>query len=175
MVLAGSGGKKRIARLRKLYTTGIVDDLTNSLSLYERLADDWRRSHTVWFTTLNELTDSRHTYTNNRDWIVLFDNEETRRRLAGYYRKSAGHLLQLQNAQSRVYAIQNSFNSLVQNLQLRRPEFTLDQARQAAVPLMPAESAELANLLDKTIPELVNGLEALRADAREVHALITRK
>lgn len=64
----------------------------------ERLAEDWENSKIVWFSTINEIDASRHTYNKNSDWIALIKDDDLRKKIAQYYRRSANHLLQLRNA-----------------------------------------------------------------------------
>jgi len=57
----------RLKRLKQLLIIGISDDLKSSVELYSRVIDEWDKSQIVWFTTLNELRESRQTYLKNRD------------------------------------------------------------------------------------------------------------
>ena len=45
----------RIGRARHLLTTAIRDDLQHTTAVFERLEDEWDKTKTVWFATLNEL------------------------------------------------------------------------------------------------------------------------
>jgi hypothetical protein len=143
------------------------DDLRNSVELYDRIAEDWEKSRTIWFNLVDELFESRHVYANNKDWITVIDDEELRKEIFQYYRKSAQHLLQLRNAQQRKYDIQNRYNLLVQEYRMRNPGIELEDARATVAPTMATESEEL-NYLDKQIPDLVSGLSRYKINAESV-------
>jgi hypothetical protein len=133
----------RQKKIKELLLIGMSDDLRNSLELYVRLEEDWEKSRVIWFTTINELTESRHIYTNNKDWITLIKNEELRKNILKYYRKSANHLIQLQNTQQRKYDIQNRFNAQVQELRIKNPTLELKEA-QDQVAIIPYVSGYLS-------------------------------
>ena len=76
--------KAKVKQLRKLLTTGIGDDLQHSIDLYDKIADEWEKTKTVWFATLNELRESRQTYLNNKDWVTIFEDAELRTKIFRY-------------------------------------------------------------------------------------------
>jgi len=157
----------RLDRLKRLLFLGMTDDLRNSIELYDRIAEDWEKSKIIWFNLITELFESRHIYTNNKDWITLIEDENLRKEIFQYYRKSANHLLQLQNSQQRKYDIQNRFNMLVQDLRIRNPQLSLQDAQNNISTTMVAENNEL-NYLDQQIPDLVNGLGRYKANANSI-------
>lgn len=157
----------RLKRTKQLLLLGITDDLANSIELYDRITEDWEKSKIVWFNLLNELSESRHVYTNNKDWITLIEDEQLRKDILQYYRKSANHLLLLQNSQQRKYDIQGRYNSLVQEFRLQHPQVELDAAQKQVATNMSIESEELASL-DKQLPELVSGLSRFRSNAKSM-------
>ena len=96
--------KGKISKARELITTGIRDDLNHSISLYEKINDDWDKTETVWFSTLNELRESRQTYQNNKDWVVLFKDENLRNDFFRYYLQTTDLInLNTNNAESMKY------------------------------------------------------------------------
>jgi site-specific DNA-adenine methylase len=159
--------KVRLDRVRNLFTVVVTDDLKNSINLYDLLIEDWRKSKTVWFRTINEFSDSRDIYYRNKDWITLISDQELRRKILQYYRRSGNHLTQLQNAQQRVYDIQRNYRELVRGNHLDRA-MAEDEAEREAVKMMANEAKELADLLDSLLPSLVNQLIQFRADADSI-------
>jgi hypothetical protein len=157
----------RLSRARKLLVAGMSDDLRNSIDLYDRIAEDWEKSRIIWFNLVDELFDSRHVYAHNKDWVTVIDDEELRKEIFQYYRKSAQHLLQLRNAQQRKYDIQNRFNLLVQEHRMRNPGIELEPAQAFVAPTMAAENDEL-HYLEKQIPDLVGGLIRYKSSANQV-------
>ena len=136
----------RMDRLKRMLVIGITDDLKSAAELYDRTIDEWEKSQTVWFTTLNELRESRQIYLKNRDWLVLINDEPLRHRIFRYYHRSADHINLLENQQSRKYAIQSKLNDTVKDLRLRDSQLNREQATHQAVALMHAEDQELSGI-----------------------------
>lgn len=157
----------RIDRQRQLMLQGIDDDLSNSIELYDQLAADWERSKIVWFNLLTELGDSRHTYVNNRDFMLLVRDKDLRNRIVRYYRKSGHHLLSLQNAQQRKYDIEARYTQAVQQYLLANPDLQEEQVREVVARSMDKESQELT-YWNEQLPTLVAGLERFKSEAREL-------
>jgi len=161
----------RLNRLKKLLLLGIVDDLKSSIDLYERVINEWEKSQTVWFTTLNELRESRQTYLKNRDWMVLIENEMLRQNIFKYYHRSTDHINLLENQQARKYAIQGKLNELMRDLQLRDNALTQEQALERAVRLMQSEEQELGGI-NVLLPQGIQKIRDFKAEAKELlHAL----
>ena len=165
--------KSRVSRLKKLLIVGITDDLTNSLELYDQIAEEWERSRIVWFNLLSEIVDSRHVYVNNRDSIVLLDDPKLRNRIFQYYRKSGNHLLSLQNAQQRTYDIQDRYNHAVQSHQLQDRTLTLEQAQQIVAQTMSNDGNEL-NHWKEQLPSLVAGIQRFKDEAHQIREFLIR-
>lgn len=161
----------RQKRLAQLFVIGVRDDLKSSVDLYDRVVDEWEKSKTVWFTTINELRESRQTYQKNRDWMVLLKNENLRQRLFRYYHRSADHLGILENQQRRKYEIQSKLNELVRDLQLRDAKLSRDAALAQAISLMHAEDQELAGL-NGLLPQNIQKLKDFKSEAKELLALL---
>jgi len=157
----------RLSKVRSLLSTGISDDLQHSIQLYDRILEDWERSKVVWFATLIELRESRQTYLNNKDWIVLFDDSQLRVKLFRYYLKSADLINTLEYRQRRKYEIENKFNDLIRTLKLQNPTFTHDDAVRTAVSYMETEDKEYT-FLKESIPEAVNKLPTFKSEAKEL-------
>lgn len=157
----------RIARLRKLILTGVSDDLKSSSDLYDRILDEWEKSGTVWFTTINELRESRQIYLKNREVLVLLDSEALRQKIFRYYHRSADYLNLLENQQRRKYDIQSKLNDVLRELQLRDQAMTREAALQQAVGLMRAEDQELA-WLNAQLPQNVQRTRDFKAEAKEL-------
>lgn len=157
----------RLKRLKQLLIIGISDDLKSSTELYSRVIDEWEKSQIVWFTTLNELKESRQTYLKNRDWMVLIKDEELRQKLFKYYHRSADHINLLENQQRRKYDIQAKLNDVVRDLQLRNDVLAREQALEQAVHLMHAEDQELMGL-NTLIPQGIQRMRDCKGEAKEL-------
>ena len=157
----------RLERLKQMMIIGVTDDLKSSADLYDRVLDEWDKTQIVWFTTLNELRESRQTYLKNRDWLVLFDNEALRQKLFRYYHRSADHLGLLENQQRRKYDIQNKLNEIVRDLQLRNAELPRDQALSQGIALMQPEDQELSGI-NTMLPQNIQRTRDFKAEAKEL-------
>lgn len=157
----------RLKRLKQLLIIGISDDLKSSAELYSRIIDEWEKSQIVWFTTLNELRESRQTYLKNRDWMVLINDEGLRQKLFKYYHRSADHINLLENQQRRKYEIQAKLNDVVRDLQLRNNVLEREPALEQAVGLMHTENQELMRL-NSTIPQDIQRMRDFKGEAKEL-------
>ena len=157
----------RLKQLKQLLIIGISDDLKSSADLYSRVIDEWDKSQIVWFTTLNELRESRQTYLKNRDWMVLIKDEGLRQKLFKYYLRSADHINLLENQQRRKYDVQGKLNEVVRDLQLRNDALPREQALEQAVRLMHAEDLELVGLT-KFLPQNIQRMRDFRTEAMEL-------
>jgi hypothetical protein len=164
----------RMKRLKQLLLIGITDDLKASIDLYARVVDEWEKSQIVWFTTLNELRESRQTYLKNRDWMVLIKDEALRQKLFRYYHRSADHLNLLENQQRRKYEIQSKLNEVVRDVQLRNETLTRDQALTQAIALMHAEDQELVGL-NTLLPQSIQKVREFKGEAKELADALGRK
>lgn len=162
----------RMKRLKRLMITGVRDDLKSSDELYARVLDEWDKTQIVWFTTLNELRESRQTYLKNRDWLILFEDEGLRQRVFRYYHRSTDYLNLLENQQRRKYDIQTKLNEIVRDLQLRNEGLTRDQAVNQAVSLMLPEDQELAGI-NAMLPQNIQRTRDFRSEAKEILSTLT--
>ena len=157
----------RLKRLRTLLLVGMRDDLNNAIELLGRLSDDWDKSGVIWFTTINEFTESRAVYVNNKDWITLLHNDDLRIKILRYYRRSANHILQLQNSQQRKYDIQRKYHELVLDLRRQEPTASTEEISASAVKLLDTEDRELG-FINEQLPKLIQQLDRFKADAQEI-------
>jgi len=86
----------RLSNGRKLLKIAIQHDLNHALTVYDKIADEFEKTQTVWFSTLNEVRESRFTYHNNKDWIHVIDDENLRRRIFRYYLQSTDRVNNLE-------------------------------------------------------------------------------
>lgn len=161
--------KAKLSNARKLLTTGICDDLQHANSLYEKIIEDWEKTKTVWFSTLNELRESRQTYQNNKDWVTIFEDAELRKKIFRYYLQSADAINNLEYQQRRKYEIENRLNEVVRNLKMQDSALSQEQAVKTALGYMEAESKEYDNLV-QSIPGLVNKLAQHKSTAESLRA-----
>ena len=159
--------KSRLKRTKKLLTLGIIDDLEQAIHLYERIADEWDKSQTIWFSSLNELKESRQTYQNNKDWILVYDDADLRKQIFQYYLKSADRINTLEYQQRRKYEIEHKLNELIRDIKFRDTSITHEQAVELAVSLMEAENREYTNL-QTSIPDEVAKLKEYKGEAKEL-------
>ena len=159
--------KARLKRTKKLLTLGIIDDIEQAIHLYDRISDEWDKSQTIWFSSLNELKESRQTYQNNKDWILVYDDAELRKQIFQYYLKSADRINTLEYQQRRKYEIEHKLNELIRDIKFGDASLTHEQAVELAVSLMEAENREYANL-QKSIPEEVAKLKEYKGEAKEL-------
>jgi len=157
----------RLTRLKQLLIVGITDDLKTSIDLYARVLDEWEKGQIVWFTTLNELRESRQTFLKNRDWLVLVKDETLRQKVFRYYHRSADHVNLLENQQRRKYEIQTSLNELIRDLQLRNAALTREQALAQAVGLMQAEDQELIGI-NNLLPQNIQRVRDFKTEAKDL-------
>ncbi len=156
-----------------LLLVALRDDLKSSIDLYDRVEDEWQKSGIVWFTTLNELRESRQSFVKNREMLVLLEEEELRQRIFRYYHRSSDHLGLLENQQRRKYDIQSKLNDVMRDLQLRDPQLPRDQALPQAIALMHSEDQELAGI-NTMLPQSVHKVRDFRLEAKEIFAALPR-
>ena len=163
----------RLKRGYQLLLIGICDDLKASLELYARLLDEWEKTQIVWFTTLNELRESRQIYLKNREWLILVEDEKIRQKVFRYYHRSADHINLLENQQRRKYDIQAKLNDLVRDLQLRTSQLTREQCLAQAVSLMQAEDQELIGI-NSALPQSIQRLRDFKDEAKDLLTALSR-
>ena len=161
----------RITRQKRLMVVGISDDLKSSTELYDRVLDEWDKTQIVWFTTLNELRESRQTFLRNRDSLVLVNDEPLRQRLFKYYHRSAEHLNLLENQQRRKYDIQSKLNDIVRDLQLRDGALSRELAVKQGIGLLQPEDTELSGI-DAMLPQNIQRTRDFKSEAKELLALL---
>lgn len=161
----------RMAQARKLLKTAIADDLKYVISLYDKVAEEWEKTKTVWFATINEIRESRFTYQNNKDWIHVFDDHELRRRIFRYYLQSAERVNNLEYQQRRKYEIEARVNDTVRDIKQKDPSLTHDEAVKVAMSYMENENREYDNLL-KSIPDSISKLSEFKREAQELTKLM---
>lgn len=164
----------RMERTKQLMIVGVSDDLKSSSDLYDRLIDEWEKTQIVWFTTLNELRESRQIYLKNREWLVLLKNETLRQRLFRYYHRSADHLNLLENQQRRKYDIQTKLNEIVRDLQLRDSALPREKALQLGIGLMHTEDQELVGI-NNLLPQNIQRVRDFKSEAKELMQELAKK
>ena len=119
----------KLERTRSLLTRAILDDLTYSQQIYDKVAEEWAKTKIVWFSTLNELNQSRQPYMNSKDGVVILDDESLRRDIFRYYLQSTDKIAILENSQSRKYALERTYNDLLRQIQANDPAIDLIEQR----------------------------------------------
>ena len=159
--------KERISGFRTLITTGIRDDLRHSISLYEKINEDWEKTETVWFTTLNELRESRKTYLNNKDSVVLFKDENLRKDIFRYYLQSADSINILEYEQHRKYEIERKINEVASQIRMNSPGMSQEDAIAQAKDYCHADYRELGGL-NSSIPNHIDKLYQYKQTAENL-------
>lgn len=159
--------KDRTVKSRHLLTTAICDDLQHAITLYEKVDDEWEKTKTVWFATLNELRESRQTYQNSKNWIVLFENADLRKKIFRYYLRSSDLINNLEYQQRRKYELETKFNDLVRDIKYKTPQLSHDEAMKDAISYMTQEEAEYLRLKE-IVPENVKKLDKFKSEAKEL-------
>ena len=154
-------------RAKQLFLVGIVDDLQHSLTLYDKIDDEWDKTKTVWFSTLNELRESRQTYLAHKDSVLLIDNADIRKRLFRYYLKTNELINQLEYQQQRIYEIQKRFRELHNNISLNQPDLNQDDVAALVLQIMRDENQEYTNA-QAALPATVEKLKSFKSDALEL-------
>jgi len=158
---------KRLSQLRNIIKDGILDDLSHSLTLYDRIQDEWEKSKVVWFSTITEFQESRQTYTQHRDYVLLLNNQELRKKLFRYYLKTNEQLNLAQYQQQRIYDIGRKYKELLRDIGLRSPELPPEESQSLAMHIMKDENAELIRL-QSDMPQTVNRIFTFKAEAQEI-------
>ena len=157
----------RLSNGRKLLKIAIQHDLNHALTVYDKIADEFEKTQTVWFSTLNEVRESRFTYHNNKDWIHVIDDENLRRRIFRHYLQSTDRVNNLEFQQRRKYEITAKLNDAIRDIKIREPEIDHDSTLKRAVGYMESENAEYQNLL-QAIPDSVNKLSQFKTEAQDI-------
>ena len=155
----------KLRRTRHLLVRAILDDLTYSMQIYDKVSEEWEKTKIVWFSTLNELKQSRQPYMNSKDWIVVLDDEELRREIFRYYLQSTDRITYLENAQNRKYALDRIYNDLLRQIKLSEPDITPEAANSQALRTMDNENKEFQNLINE-MPNNVARLVSLKSTAK---------
>lgn len=156
-----------LRRTKQLFLTGILDDLHHSLTLYDTIQDEWEKSKTVWFSSLNELRESRQTYVTHKDSVVLIDSPDARKRLFRYYLKTNELVNQLEYQQQRIYEIQRRFRELHNNVSLNQRELTQEQVGALVFRIMSDENTEFTNT-QAALPSTIEKLRSFKSDCLEL-------
>lgn len=164
----------RVNKMKELLKTGILDDLKTAIDLYDRLIDEWDKTKIVWFTTLNELRESRQIYNKNRDWLVLLNDEPIRQRIFKYYHRSADHTNLLEHQQQRKYQIQAKLNEVVRDIQLKNESIDYQAALTQAVRIMQPENQELIGI-DDLLPQNIQKIRDFKGEAKELLTIIEKQ
>jgi hypothetical protein len=158
----------KLHQTRSLLTRAILDDLNNSLAIYDKIAEEWERTKIVWFPTLNELKLSRQPYLNGKDWAAVLDDENLRRELFRYYMQSAEKIALLERGQTRKYELERIYNDVRRHILLTDPNATPEAAGSKAFLVMAGENDEHILLTSDILPSNVARLVAMKSTAQSL-------
>ncbi len=156
-----------LRRTKQLFITGILDDLHHSLTLYDTIQDEWEKSRTVWFSSRNELRESRQTYVTHNDSVVLIESADARKRIFRYYLKTNELVNQLEYQQQRLYEIQRRFRELHNNVSLKQSELTQEQVGALVLQIMSDENTEYTSI-QEALPSTIEKLRSFKSDCLEL-------
>lgn len=156
-----------LQRQKNLFLIGIIDDLQHSLTLFDKIDEEWDKTKTVWFSTLNELRESRQTSLAHKDSVVVLKNQDTRKRLFRYYLKTNELVGQMEYQQQRIYEIQRRFRELHNNISIRQPEMPQTDVSNLVLTIMKDENAEFTQLA-AGLPATVEKLKGYKTDCMEL-------
>ena len=155
-----------LKRQIRLFKKAIVDDLKKSVLLYNKVKDEWNKSSTVWFVTLDEIVASRRIYEKYNDHVLnLPDN--IRDRITDYYLQSANIIAGLKIQQARKYELDNIYNRLYRDASILYPNFGSEELNSYVLTIMANEVQEY-NYLNDNLPKTVTELDNLRNEASRI-------
>lgn len=166
--------RQKVARIRKFLSIAIADDLEHSLNIYDRIEDEWSMTSTIWFSSLNELRESRAVFINNKDSIISFNDQKIRRRIFKYYLKSSELIGLLDFYQRRRYELQGKFNDMVTNIKINENGISEEKAKEIALSIMHQEDEEFKKI-ENAIPETIKKLLGQKLEATELMTSLKMK
>ena len=166
--------RQKVARIRKFLSIAIADDLEHSLNIYDRIEDEWSMTSTIWFSSLNELRESRAVFNNNKDSIISFNDQKIRRRIFKYYLKSSELIGLLDFYQRRRYELQGKFNDMVTNIKINENGISEEKAKEIALSIMHQEDEEFKKI-ENAIPETIKKLLGQKLEATELMTSLKMK
>ncbi len=161
---------RKFQNLRKLLITGICDDLQHSLTLFDKVSEEYQKTRIIYFATLNEIRESRYVYQNNKDWITVFEDGDLRKQIFRYYLQSNDAINMLEFEQRRKYELENKNNELVTKIKSDNPTTSDEDAGKQALSYMVKEYNEYIDLNNVRIPQSVTKLREFKATAENVIA-----
>jgi hypothetical protein len=165
---------RKFQNLRKLLITGVCDDLQHSLTLFDKISDEYEKMRTIYFATLNEFKESRHVYRNNKDLMTIFEDSELRKSIFKYYLQSSDTINMLEFDQRRKYEIENKLNELVTKIKSENSSISDDDAGKQALGYMVKENNEY-NDLNNRIPQSVTKLKEFKITAENLINRLSKK
>lgn len=151
----------------------ILDDLKYSITIYEKIQDDWSKNSLIWFISINEFKKSRKTYEKYDDHILLFGSDDLRNRVWNYYLKSETLISILENQQTRKYILDNKYNDLFREIKLKDGALSDEKIAELTRDLMKNEQIEL-NFINQAMPINVSKLDRFINEAQNIINLIEK-
>jgi hypothetical protein len=148
--------------------------LQHSLTLFDKISDEYEKMRTIYFATLNEFKESRHVYRNNKDLMTIFEDSELRKSIFKYYLQSSDTINMLEFDQRRKYEIENKLNELVTKIKSENSSISDDDAGKQALGYMVKENNEY-NDLNNRIPQSVTKLKEFKITAENLINRLSKK
>lgn len=137
--------KRLLVQKRSLFTLGIVDDLKNSPSLYEKIKNDWDKTGQVWFEYIIELKEQRKIYQRYPDYLLLYP-EEIRHEIFQYYLKSDKLIYLLESSQNRIQFLLSECINTIKIIKKSKLNISDEDAKKEALALFSEEDKEVGRI-----------------------------
>lgn len=160
--------------LRMLFITAIRDDLSNSISLYEKIKSIGKSQKFIPFEATNGLRKSRQIYEKYTEHLLLIESFEFRKRIFDYYLQSSALIDKLESYQNRVYAIQSGYSETLRRVKEENPYYSDHEIRQRTLKLNESEANEFIWLKNETLEQL-NNLDTLKIEAQLILDKLEKK
>lgn len=118
---------------------------------------------------MNELRESRHAYDKSKEAVIIFDDDNLRRKIFRYYLKTTERINLLEYQQRRKQEIEKKFNELRRDIQIREPKLSPQEVEKVAITLMANENAEYESLR-ASIQSIVDKLGQFKSEAEALLA-----
>lgn len=157
--------RRQQGEVRRLFALMLIEDLRVAVTLYEQIAEDWKRSQMVHFPTLNELADSRQIFERSRETAALLKDVDLRTDLFQYYRRSTQQQLKLRNMQQQRHDWQAVIRERRAELLRADPTLPDQELWNTLVRERPVEMEALQNapkLLEVEVKELLAQIPSMK-------------
>ena len=151
---------------RKLFASAILVDMEQSIALYEKIINDWKKTSTVWYEDTAELKEYRIIYEKYMEHILQF-SPEIMERIIKYYAKTKYLILNLESSQRRKYELFKVYQTILKSLKQSQPGISDENANKLASELAKDEDMEFA-AINKGIENNITKLVEFKNEASSI-------